>query len=116
MAQPMISNKAHWQLALDDGIVEGIDDLRQAIMIILLTRRGQDALRPDFGSELWRYIDYPIDRARPHLVRESVEAIRRFEPRVRLTAVHVSHDGARVTIAITFTTPDGARSSMVIRP
>ena len=112
----MISNKTHWQLALDDGIVDGIEDLRQAIMIILLTRRGQDALRPDFGSELWRYIDYPIDRARPHLVRESVEAIRRWEPRVRLTDVQVSHDGAQVTISVTFTTPDGASSSTVIRP
>lgn len=112
----MISNKAHWQMALDEGIAEGIDDLRQAIMIILLTRRGQDALRPDFGSELWRYIDYPIDRARPHLVRESVEAIRRWEPRVRLTAVQVGHDGARVTISITFTTTDGSRSSVAVRP
>jgi phage baseplate assembly protein W len=92
---------AHWQPALGgDGFVEGIDDIRQAIAIILRTPVGSDPLRPDFGSRVWQYLDWPIDRARPHVVRETVEAIRRWEPRVKVTRVVVALD-AEAALKIT---------------
>lgn len=92
----------HWQPALGgEGVVENLDDLNQAIRVILLTAKGSDPLRPEFGSDLQRYIDYPIDRARPHLVRESIEAIGRWEPRLTVERVEcyltgVSHLAIRV--------------------
>jgi len=44
-------------------------------------------LRPAFACDLWQWIDAPITVARPHLVREIVEAITKWEPRVRLLSV-----------------------------
>ena len=71
----MIPREHHWQPALGgNGEVTGLEDLRQAIAIILRTPRGSDPLRPEFGSNLHLYIDYPVNRARPHLVRETVDA------------------------------------------
>lgn len=68
-------------------VVTEIEDIAQSILIILRTRLGSDPLRPEFGSDLWRYIDYPADRAVPHLVRESLDAIERWEPRVEVLSV-----------------------------
>lgn len=100
----------HWQPALqpsaaDPGpngfpdIVENLDDIHQALRIILGTPKGSDPLRPEFGSDLHRYLDYPVDRARPHVVREAVAAIghpQYGEPRVQLVRVlfSVEADGS----------------------
>jgi len=104
---------AHWQPALGGaGTVTGLDDLRQAIAIILLTPQGSDPLRPEFGSGLHRYIDHPIDRARPHLVRETVAALRRWEPRLAVLRVSVTQHGeAGVKIAVTFRPAEGIEAS-----
>lgn len=75
----------HWQPALgatDDQVVVNFDDLNQAVRIILGTPKGMEPLRPDFGSNLYLYLDYPIDRAKPHIVRESILALRQWEPRI----------------------------------
>lgn len=78
----------HWQPRLGaEGVVESIDDIHQCIRIILSTSLGEDPLRPDFGSDLARYLDLPFDRARPFLVREAVAAVQRWEPRVELIGV-----------------------------
>ena len=93
----------NWQLALDQpgDVVADLDDISQCIRVILTTPKGTDPLRPEFGSDLHLYLDYPIHRARPHVVRESVEAIRRWEPRVTVERVEfylveVSHAAIRV--------------------
>ena len=85
----------HWQPALGgDGVVENVDDIHQAIRVILRTPKGADPLRPQFGSKLHQYLDYPVDRARPHVVREVVEAISDplyGEPRVTVQRVLFDH-------------------------
>ena len=76
----------NWQLALDQpgDVVADLDDISQCIRVILTTPKGTDPLRPEFACDLWRYIDYPIDRATPHIVREAWDAIETFEPRIKL--------------------------------
>ncbi len=68
----MKTTSVFWQPALQapGEIVRGLDDIRQAIQIILRTPRGSDPHRPEFGSNLHLYIDWPVDRAIPHVVRE----------------------------------------------
>lgn len=114
----MIPREHHWQPALGrDGEVTGLDDLRQAIAIILRTPRGSDPLRPEFGSNLHLYIDYPVNRARPHLVRETVEAIRRWEPRLSVVRVAVSQEGvAGVKIAVVFRLASGIEATAEVMP
>lgn len=98
MTQLTDISSLHWQPALGgDGIVENLDDLHQAICIILRTPKGADPLRPLFGSNLHLYLDYPEDRARPHMVRETVEAIsdpEYGEPRVTVERVLLEHVAA----------------------
>lgn len=78
-----------WQVKVGayGDIVTGAADIGQCITLILLTPLGADPLRPLFGSDLRRYRDYPIDRAVPHLVRESVDALEAWEPRIEIIRV-----------------------------
>jgi hypothetical protein len=119
MSTVVVPRAHHWQPALGrDGYVEGIDDIRQAIAIILRTPQGSDPLRPDFGNRVWMYLDYPIDRARPHIVRETVEAIRRWEPRVKVTRVVVGLDGEaaiKITVYVKLA-GEGDEISAEVRP
>lgn len=114
----MIPREQHWQPALGgDGTVSGLDDLRQAIAIILKTPRGSDPLRPEFGSDLRRYIDYPVNRGRPHLVRETVAAIRRWEPRVSVVRVGVKPAGdGGVMISVVFRLANGIEATAEVMP
>ena len=100
---------AHWQPALGTSgeAVEGLRDIDQAIRIILTTPKGSDAHRPDFGSDLHLYIDWPTNRVAPHLVREAVDAIRRWETRVSVVQVLVSIDGAHITVRVQWRVADG---------
>src|SRR5581483_8512823 len=93
---------ADWSLMLDQNspsglpgsgignVVQGVADINQCISIILATPHGSDPLRPTFACDLWQWLDAPINIARPHLVREIVEAITRWEPRVRVLSVVVN--------------------------
>ena len=100
---------AHWQPALGTSgeVVEGLRDIDQAIRIILTTPKGSDAHRPEFGSDLHLYIDWPTNRVTPHLVRESVDAIRRWETRVSVVQVQVSIDDEHVIVRVQWRVADG---------
>lgn len=100
---------AHWQPALGTSgeVVEGLRDIDQAIRIILTTPKGSDAHRPEFGSDLHLYIDWPTNRVTPHLVRETVDAIRRWETRVSVVQVQVSIDVEHVTVRVQWRVADG---------
>lgn len=94
---------AHWQLALGrSGTAQGLADIAQCIRTILCTPLGTVPHRPDFGSRVYQYLDWPIARAVPHLVREAFEAIARHEPRVRLVRAAPSADGAGLVLRLRF--------------
>ncbi len=114
----MIPREHHLQPALGgNGEVTGLEDLRQAIAIILRTPRGSDPLRPEFGSNLHLYIDYPVNRARPHLVRETVDALRRWEPRLSVVSVAVSQAGdAGVKVSVVFRLASGLEATAEVMP
>jgi len=87
----MITEAAFWspQIAEIGQIVEDAQEVNQTIGIILQTPKGTDPHRPTFGSNLHNYLDYPIDRAKPHLIRETVRALREWEPRITVEKVTV---------------------------
>ncbi|TBV10269.1 GPW/gp25 family protein [Stutzerimonas kirkiae] len=100
---------AHWQPALGTpgAAVSGLADIDQALRIILATPKGADPHRPDFGSDLHLYIDWPVNRVIPHLVREAVDAIRLWEPRVAVSAVDASVASEWVTLRVKWRVADG---------
>lgn len=93
---------AHWQPALGTSgkVVEGLRDIDQAIRIILSTPKGSDPHRPTFGSDLHLYLDWPTNRVTPHLVREAVDAIRHWEPRVSVVQVQIQINAAQITVRV----------------
>lgn len=95
---------ADWQPKLNahGEIVEGLDDIRQCIRIILGTPKGSDPHRPTFGSDLWRYIDFPIDDAIPNVIRESVDAIRIWETRIDVVRVVPRIEPAHIHFDVEF--------------
>lgn len=105
----MKTTSVFWQPALQapGEIVQGLDDIWQAIQIILRTPRGSDPHRPEFGSNLHLYIDWPVERAIPHVVRESVDAIRRWETRCQLMSVKPTVDGEHLTLRVSWKGSDG---------
>ena len=97
----------HWQPKLGHtDIVENINDIDQCIRIILGTPQGSDPHRPEFGCGIYKYIDMPIDQARPYIVREVVDAIRLWEPRCVLEKVVVDIDEAHMSAVITWRLTD----------
>ncbi|MFL1515315.1 GPW/gp25 family protein [Pseudomonas prosekii] len=93
---------AHWQPALGTSgeVVEGLRDIDQSIRIILLTPKGADPHRPEFGSNLHLYLDWPTNRVTPHLVREAVDAVRRWEPRVSVAQVHILINAQQIIVRV----------------
>lgn len=70
-------------------------DVEEAVRIILLTRKGERPMRPEFGSELPRLQFAPNDGATAGLARRYVqEALARWEPRIEVTEVIAGPDRA----------------------
>ncbi len=71
--------------------IEGVAHLRQSLNDILSTPLGSRVMRRDYGSLLPRLIDQPATPALAlRLVSATADAIRRWEPRLRLTRVAVA--------------------------
>lgn len=70
-------------------IVEGLASVKQCLRIILTTRKRTDPLRPEFGSNIFNFIDSPLDIAIPNIKKEIIEAIGIWESRVKVT--YISH-------------------------
>lgn len=103
-----LSDSFHWQPALGGlGIVETVADIDQSIRIILRSPKGCDPHRPDFASSLHLHLDKPINQAIPHLVREAVEAIRKWEPRCVLVKVTPAVLDSQVTLRVRWKLADG---------
>jgi len=113
-----LPNTAHWQPALEgEGFVEDLEDILQCVHTILKTPKGSQPLRPDFGSDVHLYLDWPVNQARPHIVRESVEAIRQWEKRVDIKRVDVSLEGdSNMVIKPFLTLSNGVVISTEVRP
>ena len=94
-----------WQPKLNviGDIAEGSDDINQCIAIILLTRKGSLPHRPKFGSNLYKYIDYPVDEAIPNIIRETTDAITIWETRIKLESVSCEVNNTNILIKIKWT-------------
>jgi phage baseplate assembly protein W len=68
-------------------IVSDIDDVHQCIRIILSTPKGTDPYRPDFAIDYLDYLDWPINKVTPYIVREGMRAVLTWEPRVEVTQI-----------------------------
>lgn len=98
----------HWQLApeLNSQVLSGIDDIHQCIANILNTVKGTDILRPDFGSDHIKFIDYPEDVAIPNIVREITLALQMWEQRIEVESVQATGQAPHFDVLITWALKD----------
>ena len=68
-------------------IVEGIAVLRQRIDLALRTTKRSDPLRPEFGSDIYKYIDAPHKIAIPNIKAEIISALELWVPEVTIISV-----------------------------
>ncbi|MGH9936307.1 MAG: GPW/gp25 family protein [Blastocatellia bacterium] len=69
------------------------DHVRQSILLILQTARGERVMRPEFGAGLQNLAFEPLSPATATLARHQVEqALVRFEPRIEVRKVEVTLD------------------------
>jgi uncharacterized protein len=69
------------------------EDVRQAILIILGTNRGERVMRPDFGAGLKSFVFEPVSTSTMALVETRVrEALVDWEPRIDVVDVAVTTD------------------------
>lgn len=95
-------------------VVSGLDDIHQAILIILATRKGTDPMRPEFGSDLWKYIDRPLPWAVPHIIRESWDAVRQWEERAEVVRVEVEPGNGKVLVRVVWRPVDGGSEEVTV--
>jgi uncharacterized protein len=67
------------------------DHVRQSILLIVQTARGERLMRPDFGAGLNKLAFDPLNQATITLAQHYVkEALIRFEPRIEVLNVEVT--------------------------
>lgn len=72
-------------------LVGGLDEINQAIRIILSTAVGERVMRPEFGSRLHELVFAPLNETTFALARRYVEdALTMWEPRIELKQVSVA--------------------------
>src|SRR5262245_3467249 len=70
------------------GLNEYDSQVQQSIRLILGTGRGERAMRPDFGGNLYRLAFEPLAAATLTLVQQQVrETLAEFEPRIEVLEV-----------------------------
>lgn len=83
---------AHWSFDREGEIVTDLADIAQSLDNLWNTPVGSDILRPNYGCEWWKYIDYPVDLAALYMIRELILATNRWEPRVMIQRITPSID------------------------
>lgn len=100
----------HWQprLGAAGDVVEDLQDIDQAIRIILSTPKGTDRHRPEFGWNGYQYLDWPVNRVTPYLVREAMHAIRQWEIRAYVVSVEIRIDMEHITLRVVWKAAESA--------
>lgn len=69
------------------------EDIREAILIILSTAKGERVMHPDFGCGIHDYVYEAVNTTTVGLIESSVrDALTKWEPRIDPTGVTVTTD------------------------
>ena len=81
----------------------GLDHLRQSIEDILATPVGSRRMRPEYGSQIRRFVDLPVNGGWKSAVQAEVaRSLGRWEPRLKLEQVQVvAIVGGRIDFTLT---------------
>jgi uncharacterized protein len=72
------------------------DDIREAILIILNTAKGERIMHPDFGCGIHDMVFQTLGMSNLSLIELAIrEALTKYEPRIELTKVSIDTEEAR---------------------
>jgi len=78
-----------------------VKSVLQNIQIILTTPKGSDVHRPEFGSELYRFIDQPLTALTAGKIKAYiVDEIERWETRVKVKEIKLDRRLERTKIEL----------------
>ena len=85
--------------------LSGVKHIEQSVRDILTTRKGTRVMRRDYGSNLPLLVDNPFNQRTIGLMRaETVDALKKWEPRLRCDECKVSSVGSGYAVFdLTFT-------------
>lgn len=91
-------------------LLDDLAHLRQSVTDILTTPIGSRVMRRDYGSRLFELVDAPINaRTLGDIYAATVDALRRWEPRIAVRRVRVLEAAAgRLALALEADFRDGA--------
>ena len=92
--------------------ISDIDHIRQSITDILTTPTGSRIMRREYGSEIFKLLDAPMNGAtKLRIMAATVMAIINWEPRVKVTSMNVdiTYDGEMV-LYVELDRQDGSRA------
>ena len=73
----------------DDVVVSrDASAIKQAIVNLLLTNKGERLMNPNYGSDIRRYLFEPLDYGTSYLIKGNIEStISKFEPRISVLRI-----------------------------
>ena len=85
--------------------ISGLEHVSQSVRDILSTRKGTRVMKRDYGSNIFDYVDNPINQSTLGSIRaETVAALATWEPRLRCDEVKIREiKQGSVTLDLTFT-------------
>jgi phage baseplate assembly protein W len=109
---------SYWQLSrtVAGAVAVGQAAIQQCIDTILLTQRGSAVLMPTFGIDIMSLIGQPIDRVKADLVRDIIDQIEEFEPRVSISSITATlrGDNSQLEVQIIWSSASGTGTNNVI--
>jgi phage baseplate assembly protein W len=95
-------NTTMWSMSTSEygAVVTDLDDIIQCVLIILSTDRGSDPFRPEFGFNLERLVDRPVNFVIPNGKLGILDALEAWEPRVTVRRIEHTLDVSHVTFKV----------------
>lgn len=76
-------------------VVTGLDCIKQRMDLAIRTGKGTSALRPLFGTDIYKYQDKPVNIVVPNVKNEILRAIMLYVPEVKIKKInHTIYNGA----------------------
>lgn len=83
-------------------VVQGLDDIKQCVRIILETVPGSDPLRPNFGCGIYTFIDRPVTSAISDMKKAVIDCLTLFEPRIEKIKVAITLNVEQLSVSTTY--------------
>jgi hypothetical protein len=103
MAQEFLGAGWRFPVSLDEADAIALsryeDNVRESVLTILSTEKGERVMRADFGCDIHRLVFAENNMATAGLATHYVEqALTRWEPRIEMLRVQAARDGERAEV------------------